>query len=124
MGGRGSGSGGGGGGGGKAVNAKMPELSGSAKQVAWAEDIRSSALKNIDSLVSSVADKSGLHGISFPGGGHVSIEAANAVKSFVVEGFQRVTSASAIINGRADFSYESIRRTMITAESQKRRGKL
>lgn len=121
MGGRGSSGGGGGGGGGKAVNAKMPELSGSAKQVAWAESIRHDALSNVDSLVSSAT---GEFGISFPGGGRVSAQAANAVRDYVVQGFQHVSSASTIINNRADFSYRSMERAMITAESQKRRGKL
>lgn len=119
MGGRGSS---GGGGGGKAVNAKMPELTGSAKQVSWAESIRSDALANIDRLVERTS--STLNGISFPGGGYVSTQAANAVKSYVVGGFQKLSSASKIIDNRGDFAYRSLERAMINAESQKRRGKL
>lgn len=122
WGGRGGSSGGkGGGGGGKAVNAKMPELSGSARQVSWAEQIRHDALANVDSLVSSVNDE---FGMSFPGGGRVSSQAANQVKDYIVQGFQNLTSASRIIDNRAQFSFDSLRRAMVTAESQRRRGTL
>lgn len=115
MGGRGSS-----GGGGKAVNAKMPELTGSAKQVSWAEEIRHNALANADSLVSQA---SGEFGLSFPGGGYVSATTAKQVRTDIVNVFQQVSSASAIIDRRGAFSANKIRDAMFSAEANNRRKK-
>lgn len=120
MGGRGSSGGGKGGGGGKAVDAKMPELTGSAKQVSWAEDIRHNALANADSLVSQASDE---YGLDFPGGGRVSSASAKQVRSDIVNVFQQVSSASAIIDKRGAFSMNQIRDAMYAAEASNRRKK-
>lgn len=121
MGGRGSSGGGSGGGiGGRAVNARMPKLTGSEKQVSWAENIRHTALANIDSLVSQASDEFGL---SFPGGGRVSSIAAKQVKSDIVNVFQQISSASAIIDKRGAFSMNQIRDAMYAAEANNRKKK-
>lgn len=117
MGGRGSSSGGGGGG--SALSAKMPSLSGSPKQISWAESIRHDALANVDLLVERARDTSAstLNGIALPGnGGYVRPAAAQKVKEYIVNGFQNITSASRIIDYRRDFSFDNIKRSMITAQ--------
>ena len=120
MGGRGSsGGGGGGGGGGRAVDAKMPELTGSAKQVSWASNIRSDALANVDALVNQASDEFGL---SYAGG-YISADSARTVRTAVVTAFQSTASASAIIDKRGAFSLNQMKNAMIEVEVQKRRGK-
>lgn len=115
MGGRGSS------GGGYALSAKMPTLSGSAKQVPWAESIRREALSNVDSLVKTAKSEFGL---SLPQGGSVSKKTADFVKKDVVSAFQKITSASKIIDARNNFGYESMRRRMISAQLAVNRGDL
>lgn len=123
MGGRGSSSGGkiGGGGGGSALSAKMPTLTGSAKQVSWAESIRHDALANMDSLVKSA--KSEL-GIGLPQGGRVSTKAADWAKKDLVSNLQKMTSASQIIDARRGLTSDSMRRRMIDVQLAANRGDL
>lgn len=105
MGGRGSS--GGGSGGGKAVSAKMPELTGSAKQVAWAEDIRRSALESVDRLDRNYRDMAsrakGDPGLAADTLKYTPKDVA-VVRAEVVETLQKVTSASRLIDARSDFS--------------------
>lgn len=107
MGGRGSS--GTGGGGGKAVNAKMPELTGSAKQVEWAESIRHDALSAVDRLFNNynrindqVKHRKG-DTLAEDTLGYTLKDAA-VIKSQVVSEFQKITSASTIINLRRNFN--------------------
>ena len=114
MGGRGSSSGGGGGGG-SAASAKMPKLSGSPKQIAWADEIRSSALANTDLLVKRAGEgPNGLNAITanMVTGEKVSKKSAETVRAEVVDTFQATTSASAIINARNQFTYSAIENLM------------
>lgn len=121
MGGRGSSGGGGGGGGGKAVNAKMPDLKGSPKQVSWAESIRHDALANMDSLVKSAKSEFGL---DMPAGGRVSAKVADWAKKDMISSLQNITSASQIIDARRGLTYDAIRRRMIDAQLAANRGDL
>lgn len=133
MGGRGSNSGGGGGGGGSAMSASMPTLSGSEKQVAWAEDIRSGALKSVDTLVANAKEgPNGLHAITanYTTGEKVSVAAAKTVRAEVVETLQNVTSAKMLIDNRSRFSFNAIenmmaleQRTGQISEARRRRKK-
>lgn len=114
MGGRGSSSGGGGGGGGSAVSASMPTLTGSEKQVAWAENIRSDALSTADRIV-DVSDGTfnngkGIIAKQIPGQPttYVSKAAAQTVRAEVVDTFRGVNSASTIIDNRARLSPNKI----------------
>lgn len=112
MGGRGSsgGSGGGGGGGNSlAVNAKMPELSGSAKQIKWAENIRSSALSDADRLVNSYDVMSKR---AAPGDKNFALDTlkyttkdAKVIRSEVINTLSGLSSASAIIDNRGALTY-------------------
>lgn len=123
MGGRGS-SGGGGkgrGGGGSALSAKMPSLTGSAKQVSWAEDIRHDALANMDNLVKSAKDD---FGISMPAGGRVSGKVADWARNDLVGTLQHITSASKIIDARRGLTFDAMRRRMIDAQLAVNRGDL
>lgn len=123
MGGRGSLGGGGSSGGskgsgGSALSAKMPQLTGSQKQVSWAETIRHDALASADYLVKDARSKFGL---SMPAGGRVSVESAEEVRRDIVNAFQQVSSASAIIDRRFAFSYLTIKKAMFAAEMQRRK---
>lgn len=121
MGGRGSSGGGGGGSSGSALSAKMPALSGSAKQVSWAESIRHDALANMDSLVKSAKSE---FGIGLPQGGRVSAKAANLARKDLVSTLQKVTSASQIIDARRGLTSDSMRRRMIDVQLAANRGDL
>lgn len=102
-----------------AISAKMPELKGSEKQVAWAEDIRSSALKSTDSLVQRTAEgPKGLHAITanYVTGEKVSLASAKTVKSEIVDTFQATTSAKAIIDARNNFTYSAIEKLMASEQ--------
>lgn len=114
MGGRGSNSGGGGGGGGSAVSASMPTLTGSAKQIAWAENIRENALETADKIVAvsdgTFNDGKGIMARQVPGEQttYVTKSAARTVRAEVVDTFQGITSASTIIDNRARLSPNKI----------------
>lgn len=115
------GSSGGGGGGGKAVNAKMPQLTGSAKQVAWAESIRHDALEAIDSQdrhIDRMVQQ--VKGFKTPPKNGVLAEAESLagftrsdvqfVKKDLISALQSVTSASQIIDNRRELSPDAISR--------------
>lgn len=109
MGGRGS-SGGtsGGGGGGRAVDAKMPELTGSAKQVSWAESIRHDALSAVDGLTNNYKRiqsqaKQGDNTLAEDTLGY-NLKDVASIRSQVVSNFQNITSASKIIDLRRNFT--------------------
>lgn len=126
MGGRGSGSGksGGGGGGGvsytAAQEAKMPELSGSPKQVSWAEDIRRGALAQADHLVEDAAR--GQDGewwrMSASESDAVSLQSAKETRTQVINAYQNMTSAKAIIDNRANLSANAVLRTAKAVDRQ------
>lgn len=104
MGGRGSSGGGGGGGG----SGKLPDLTGSAKQVAWAESIRQGAFSAVDNLgknynsMQSRAPKSDkTFAVDTLG---YTLKDVAVVRSEVRDAFSSVTSASKIIDTRAEFS--------------------
>ena len=113
MGGRGSSSKGGGGGG-SAQNAPMPELTGSEKQIAWAENIRQNALVTADNIVDvsdgTFNDGKGIMARQVPGEPttYVTKQAARTVRADVVDTFQGITSASTIIDNRAKLSPNKI----------------
>lgn len=110
----------GGGGSRSRTSAKMPELTGSEKQVKWAESIRSDALTNLNNLVKQASSE---FDITTPRGNRVSKEAVKDVKDFITKGFQSVTDASKIIDSRRDFSYSNIKNAMFTADWQRKRKK-
>lgn len=101
-----------------ALSAKMPQLTGSQKQVSWADTIRHDALANADNLVKAARSEFGL---GMPGGGRVSVESAEAVRRDIVNVFQQVSSASAIIDRRFAFSFRTIKEAMFAAEMQRRK---
>lgn len=117
MGGRG-GSGGSGGG---SAYSKMPELSGSEKQVSWAKDIRGSALSAADANVRNAEKFKALGGKPDPY--NTSVESAKEVRSFLIKAFQGETSAKAIIDRRDRFSQNSLVRLALELDAQKRRKK-
>lgn len=102
MGGRGTA----GGVGGAAANQKMPELTGSAKQIKWAQDIRSSLLGAADLLVRN-AQRNRELGIS-PSFNSPSVTAAGVVRSDVIKTFKNVTDASVIINKLRGQNYDAL----------------
>lgn len=103
MGGRGSGGSRGGGGSGNAVSAKMPELVGSPKQIAWAEDIRRQALSDVDRLRTNyeLMKKRAPDDKKFAEDtlGY-NLKDVSAVQEFVIETLRKVTSAKQFIDGR------------------------
>lgn len=105
MGGRGSSGGGAGGkhGANYAANAKMPELKGSEKQVKWANDIRDTALRSADAVVSNAKKLSDSPAINTP-----SVEGAEFARNVAVKELQSVVSASKIIDKRNKLSYDGL----------------
>lgn len=102
MGGRGTA----GGIGGAAANQKMPELTGSAKQIKWAQDIRTSLLGAADLLVKNAQRNKAL-GI-LPDFNSPSVTAAGVVRSDVIKTFKNVTDASVIINKLRGQNYDAL----------------
>lgn len=120
MGGRGSGGGRGSrGGGGSAASAKMPTLSGSSKQVSWANDIRSNALSSLDANVRN-AEKNRSLGIA-PDGLHPSVESAKEIRSAIVKAFQSQTSAKSFIDSRGNFTQKAFNNAAIDLDVMKKR---
>lgn len=135
MGGRGSNSGGGGGGSG---SVKMPELSGSEKQVAWAESIRGNAIKAADDYV-SYREKAANSGPNSSSGksspqlkdslyySEATPQSTREAATQFKETLSTVTSASKIIDRRSYLSQSSvtdaIKTQAIQIDRQKRRGR-
>lgn len=79
----------------------LPALTGSPKQIAWAEEIRSTMIKAAELLTSNY------HRLTAEGGetfaiatlGYTKDEAAT-VEQYVITGFSTITSAAAIIDHR------------------------
>lgn len=135
MGGRGSSSGGGGGGKG---SVKMPELSGSEKQVAWAESIRGNAIKAADDYVSyrekmATYLPASSYGKSSPKlrdalyDSEATPQSTREAATQFKETLSTVTSASKIIDRRSFLSQSSvtdaIKKQAIQIDRQKRRGR-
>ena len=100
---------------------KLPELTGSAKQVSWAESIRHDALANMEHLVKAAK---GEFGIELPQGGRVSAKAADWARKDLVSNLQKVTSASQIIDARRGLTFDAMRRMMIDVQLAANRGDL
>ena len=144
MGGRGSSSGGGGGGsgsssgGGGSGSVKMPELSGSEKQVAWAESLRGGAIKAADDYVSyrekmATSGPTSAYGKSSPQlrdslyDSEATPQSTREAATQFKETLSTVTSASKIIDRRYFLSQSSvtdaIKAQAIQIDRQKRRGR-
>lgn len=88
----------------------MPSLSGSARQVSWAEDIRNEALLSVDTIVRN-AERGRQIGISTgPTGRNISVEAAKTVRAEVRETLASTTSASTLINNRDRLTFNQLSR--------------
>lgn len=116
MGGRGSG---GGGGGSSASSSKMPALQGSEKQVRWANDIRSVAIKAADANVRN-AERSKSLGLE-TSYNNPSVESTKKVRGMVVSAFKEQTSAKAIIDSRDRFSQSQL--VKMAAELDRQKGR-
>ena len=105
MGGRGSGSGmSGGGSGGKSV--KLPQLKGSERQIAWANQIRRDAIATADRNIEHFQkEKKKAGGISIHDD---TIAAYKEVRSNLVNALQKIDSASVIIDKRHIFSGDTV----------------
>lgn len=114
MGGRGSG-----GGSGSAASAKMPELQGSAKQVSWANDIRSRALLALDMNVRSAEMNEKLRGAI--DGFNPSVKSTKEVRTMAVEMFQGMRSAKEFIDRRYDFTQRFFKEAAADIDFQKGR---
>ena len=114
MGGRGSSGGGG--------SARMPSLTGSARQVSWASDIRDTALSSVEAIVRNAerGERSGL-GYNGPNGFPITLKAARTVRTEVREAFSQMTSASTIINSRNELTQSRFERM---AEAETRSGEI
>lgn len=114
MGGRGSSGGGG--------SARMPSLTGSARQVSWASDIRETALSSVEAIVRNAerGERSGL-GYNGPNGFPITLKAAKTVRTEVREAFSQMTSASTIINSRNELTQSRFERM---AEAETRSGEI
>lgn len=117
MGGRGSSGGTGGSGGGSLSTPKMQDLKGSAKQVAWAEDIRESTFQNLRNM-EDTRERLMKAGINNP---------TEYTKSDLVETKKYITAAlsqpaaskaSTIIDMRRELSYDSIKKTVETVHKE------
>lgn len=109
------GSGGGGGGGGgtnytAAQEAKMPSLSGSEKQVSWANDIRNRVLSAADHLVEDAArgEKGEFWRMAKSSADAVSLKSAEKARADVVNALQNVKSAKQIIDNRQSLTKDSV----------------
>ena len=118
MGGRGSSGGGGGIGGVSAVNEKMPALTGSEKQVKWADDIRYSMLLAADAVVRNAQRNKSL-GIK-PSMYYPSLEGAIFARKDVVSTLKTVTNASKIIDARKSLTQHYIEKIGIEYDKKKR----
>ena len=106
-------------GGGRAIDAKMPELQGSEKQVKWAVEIRSSALQNADYLVKNEKRWRDL-GLTEA----LSNDAVEFVKRDLVNSLESVTKASSIIDARRGLTYDALKRRAKEYDWLKRNGKI
>ena len=118
MGGRGSSGGGGSGG----RNVSMPELQGSEKQIAWASNIRETAISSAEAIVRNAerGERTGL-GYYGPTGSPITLEAAKTVRTEVREAFSQMSSASTIINSRNELTQSRFERM---AEAETRSGEI
>lgn len=83
---------------------KMPELSGSPKQIEWANDIRHSVQHNVNELVKQASSEYGIEsGVS-----KVTVEAAKVVRAELLDQLSAVTDAKRIIDRRNRLSWNSI----------------
>lgn len=113
MGGRGGSSSRSGGGG----RASLPTLSGSERQIKWANDIRDEALTSASFIVRDAGSKLGLYAPnSVPA---VSVSAAKEMRKQLIEGLSKVTSASKIIDNRNSLSYDSLLRIAGSLQNRK-----
>lgn len=115
MGGRGSG----GGGSRSAVSAKMPELQGSAKQVSWANDIRSRALQALDMNIRNAERNEKLRGAI--DGFNPSVKSTREIRSMAVKMFQGMRSAKEFIDRRYDFTQQLFKEAAAEIDFQKGR---
>ena len=111
--------GGGSGGGVAAATAKMPDLKGTPKQVAWAETIRGDFLKNVDLLVNNAKRYADLSGT--PNRWNPSVESAKEVRSQAITTMQSITSAPQIINNRSQLTYQFLVKWAAGIDGQKLR---
>lgn len=113
MGGRGSSGSASGGGGGRA---KLPELVGSEKQVSWANDIRETAYKLLDTWETKAKTKSS-DGSSWKSINPIYDRTAiKSVREYLNMGFnmEQSKSASWIISNRRKFDGNSIQQMVLT----------
>lgn len=81
-------------------------LTGSEKQIIWAESIISDLTANADHLVNNAKRHADLGG--HPSTCNPSVEAAEAIKAFVLDSITKITSAAVVIDSRNKLSYDSL----------------
>lgn len=116
MGGRG-GSGGGVSRGGSALSQKMPELTGSEKQIKWAKEILESVLVAADAEVRNAERHSKY---SRPDMYNPSVEGAKFARNAVVEQLKSVTQASKIIDARRNLTQNNLRNIALEYDRRKK----
>ena len=104
-----------------AVNAKMPQLVGSEKQVRWAESIRESMLLAADVVVRN-AERTRANGVPL-GTSNPSVEGARYARKDVVQTLQNVTEASQIIDARKKLTQNYIEKIALEDDRIKNRRK-
>lgn len=118
MGGRGGGSGLGSN---TAAGAKMPELTGSEKQVQWAKSLRDNFMQAADANVRNAMRNKALglqSGTNIP-----SVEGAKKVRKDIVSTFQKITSASQIIDKRGMMTQNFLEKAGIQWDRENKRKK-
>lgn len=73
----------------------MPQLTGSERQVAWANDIRAEVLKNADNIVKGAQSDIGLTSSS---GKEISPDGAKAMREQIYNMLSKATEAKQVIN--------------------------
>ena len=76
-------------------------MTGSAKQIAWAEDIKNGALAQCDRVIKQFEEN--YHPIH-----QMTIDAAKEIKSTLEAGFAQIDDAKWYINNRANFTSSSV----------------
>lgn len=119
MGGRGSSGGSGGSGGGNLSTPKMQDLKGSAKQVAWAEDIRESAFQNLRNMENNRERMIKLDSTFEKDIPYTKSDLVETKKYIAAALAQPAASkASTIIDMRRELSYDNIKKTAETVHKE------
>lgn len=86
------------------------DMKGTEKQIKWAEDIKAEAIANLDNLINYAKRMESFGDMMKSATNYYTSEAAEIVKQYILNAFEKIDDAKYYIDNRAKLTYNAFER--------------